>query len=89
MPYGLSTIDVLYDRAKTTFNALATLLSTDDYFSGTRKPGMLDAAVFAYTHLVLDEELGLGNGELRRIVMDIGELVKHRKRVYKYCFGNI
>ena len=52
------------------------------------EPGLLDAAVFAYTHLLLDEEMRWEEMRLQRQVMERGNLVRHRKRCYKQFQGN-
>ena len=52
------------------------------------EPGLLDAAVFAYTHLLLDEEMRWEEVRLQREVMKRGNLVKHRKRCYNKFQGN-
>ena len=48
---------------------------------------MLDAEVFAYTHLVLEEGMGWGDGRLGREVRRWGALVEHRERMLKRCWG--
>ncbi|KAJ1326470.1 SAM complex protein [Microdochium nivale] len=52
--------DELYDGAREAFSALATCLhgedgggAGDEWFFGADAPGVFDAAVFAYTHLIL------------------------------------
>ncbi|OCK79375.1 hypothetical protein K432DRAFT_393960 [Lepidopterella palustris CBS 459.81] len=73
----------LYEDAKEAFGALETVLGDDEWFFGAEKPGLFDASVFAYTHLLLDDGLGKGWAEsrLQNIVMQRGKLVAHRGRI--------
>jgi metaxin len=77
--------EAIYVAAREGFEALSTLLGKDNYFFGGETPSLLDASVFAYTHLLLDEDLGNGWQETRlcRVVQDHPNLVRHRKRIYK------
>jgi metaxin len=43
--------------------------------------------VFAYTHLLLDEDLGWVDRRLGWEVMARGNLVRHRRRLYKRFFA--
>ncbi|MCJ1306780.1 hypothetical protein MMC25_000423 [Agyrium rufum] len=65
--------------AREAFEALATLLGDDEWFFGADRPGLLDASVFAYACLALDEDLGMEEGgkgwrdqRLRDIIRDVG-----------------
>ena len=87
------TDDGLYAEAGAALDALATLLagSGTGWFFGNESPGEFDAAVFAYTQLLLGppEEGGLGWADSR--LADLarwaggGELYAHRERVWD-CF---
>jgi len=81
--------NILYNGAADAFSALSTLLGEDNWFFGGEEPGILDVSLFAYTHLLLDEELGHGwaDTRVRWVLVDHKNLVKHRKRLYKRCFG--
>ncbi|KAL8736108.1 MAG: hypothetical protein Q9181_002549 [Wetmoreana brouardii] len=83
-------IDALYRESDNAFSALSELLGDDDWFFGKNAPGLLDAAVFAYTHLLLDESMSWKTAEEK-----LGEglregrwknLVEHRKKIYENCY---
>ena len=67
--------------AEGAFEALSNRLGKDSWLGG-KEPGILDAAVFAYTHLVLDMRVEGLEGMLRRFE----NLVAHRDRVYHSYF---
>ena len=48
---------------------------------GVRQPGMFDAEVFAYTYLVLDERIGMGESRLARGLKRWENLIGHRERI--------
>jgi metaxin len=80
----------LYNQAEEAFAALETLLGDDDWFFGASGPGLFDASVFAYTHLLLDEGLGKGwlDTRLRDALLSRRRLITHRDRVMgKYFAG--
>ncbi|KAI4096464.1 MAG: hypothetical protein LQ344_000972 [Seirophora lacunosa] len=78
--------DTLYRASDAAFAALSQLLGADEWFFGAEAPGLMDAGVFAYTHLLLnggmmgwkeeDERMGRGlrDGRWRN-------LVEHRGRI--------
>ncbi|KAL9592304.1 MAG: hypothetical protein Q9179_006854 [Wetmoreana sp. 5 TL-2023] len=83
-------IDALYRESDNAFSAVSELLGDNDWFFGEDMPGLLDAAVFAYTHLLLDELMGWKTAEEK-----LGEglregrwknLVEHRRRIYEKCY---
>lgn len=77
----------LYAEARNAFEALETLLGDDEWFFGTQTPGLFDAAVFAYTWLILDDTLGWRGDELQRCLGEFGALLQHRERLYQRCWG--
>ena len=77
----------MYRRAEEAFNALATLLSEDEYFFGAGQPGLFDASLFAYTHLLLDQGLGWQSTSLTDVLSKYDNLVDHRNRLLKQYFG--
>lgn len=79
----------LYARAREAFAALATLLESSGgyWFSGSAGPGLFDAAVFAYTHLLLDEGMGWPDGTVSVILGEFPSLVQHRERLFERCWG--
>ena len=81
--------ETLYNQAEEAFAALEMLLSDDDWFFGASGPGLFDASVFAYTHLLLDDNLGKGwlDTRLRNALMSRKRLIKHRNRVLDSYFS--
>ncbi|KAI1091940.1 hypothetical protein F5B19DRAFT_247939 [Rostrohypoxylon terebratum] len=76
----------LYEGAREAFEALSTILGDDDWFFGTVQPGLFDAKVFSYTHLLLDDRLVWGDWTLTEIVMEFPNLVAHRDRILESCW---
>jgi metaxin len=64
------------------------LLGKDDWFFGAKRPGLFDASVFAYTHLLLDDSLGKGwvDTRLRDALKERKRLVTHRDRILAAYF---
>lgn len=93
----------IYIEARGAFAALAACLeetaTESGWFFGTEAPGVFDAAVFAYTYLILLDpaaspadvdgasEVGWGGSTLANIVREFPALVRHRDRVYERCWG--
>lgn len=69
------------------FEALAALLAGDEWFFGEGSPGLFDAGVFAYTHLLLDEGMGWKKNELGDLLRGYPGLVAHRDRVLDRYFA--
>lgn len=80
--------ETLYTQAEEAFAALEMALSTDSWFFGAAKPGLFDASVFAYTHLLLDEGLGRGwlDTRLADAVRARKNLVRHRDSILASYF---
>jgi metaxin len=80
--------ETLYNQAEEAFAALETLLGKDDWFFGASGPGLFDASVFAYTHLLLDDNLGKGwlDTRLRDALMSRKRLTTHRNRILTKYF---
>ncbi|KAI8260673.1 Metaxin-1 [Colletotrichum sp. SAR 10_99] len=81
----------IYADARDAFEALATLLDESGsggtgWFFGAEEPTLFDASVFAYTHLLLDEQFGWVDRRLVELVKEFPALVEHRKRLLKMCF---
>jgi metaxin len=83
--------DTLYNQAQEAFAALETLLDADDWFFGAPGPGLFDASVFAYTHLLLDNRLGKGwsDTRLRDALMSRKRLISHRNRIVSTYFPGL
>jgi metaxin len=80
--------ETLYNQADEAFATLEAVLGKDDWFFGAQRPGLFDASVFAYTHLLLDEGLGKGwvDTRLRDALLARRRLVTHRDRVLARYF---
>lgn len=51
-------------------------------------PGLFDASVFAYTHVLLDENLDWKDKRLVDGLKQYGNLVLHQRRIMEGWFGN-
>lgn len=81
----ISEADIMRDAASA-LSALSELLGQEQWFFGQKQPSMLDASIFAYTHLILDESLQWGENELARQVSQHQNLVAHRERILNQFF---
>lgn len=86
---SLIDADDLYTRAAKAFQSLSSTLGDDIYFFGNPDPGLLDASVFAYTHLLLDQNLGWQTATLVNLVKQHPNLVHHRSRLLTTYFERI
>ncbi|KAJ5082445.1 hypothetical protein N7532_011488 [Penicillium argentinense] len=79
-------IDVadLEGDAVNAFEALSSLLGDDDHFFGRPNPGLFDASVFAYTHLILDEGMGWKQNRLAPLLREHQNLVQHREKLLRF-----
>ncbi|KAH6690560.1 hypothetical protein F5X68DRAFT_274472 [Plectosphaerella plurivora] len=91
---GFIDTDVLYADAKAAFSALETILletsgsgSADGFFSGAAEAAILDAEVFAYTNLILDETLGWVDNHLRNYLSEYPALTRHRENMLRTYFS--
>jgi metaxin len=81
-PY-VDVADLEADAANA-FQALSALLGEDDHFFGRPNPGLFDASVFAYTHLILDEGMGWKRNRLAQLLREHTNLVQHRERLLRF-----
>ncbi|KAF2997193.1 hypothetical protein E8E13_006341 [Curvularia kusanoi] len=82
--------ETLHNQAEEALEALDSLLGEHDWFFGAGKPGLFDASVFAYTHLLLDDGLGKGwlDTRLRNTLKPRQHLVAHRNRILEQYYSN-
>jgi metaxin len=80
--------DDLYAEVVGAFQALSTLLGDDENFFGTAQPNLFDASVFAYTHLLLDNNLGWQNKRIPDSLRRNANLVQHRQRIVDKYFSS-
>lgn len=80
--------EILYSDAEEAIAALESVLGSNKWFFDAKRPGLFDASVFAYTHLLMDESLGNGwdDTRLRDIVLRQKGLVAHRNRILTTYF---
>ncbi|ORY19500.1 hypothetical protein BCR34DRAFT_552242 [Clohesyomyces aquaticus] len=80
--------DFLYAEADEAFAALESVLGSDKWFFEAKRPGLFDASVFAYTHLLIDESLGNGwvDERLRDLVLRRKGMVTHRNKILTTFF---
>ncbi|KAI9773001.1 MAG: hypothetical protein M1839_002271 [Geoglossum umbratile] len=74
-------VDSLYTEAERALEALSVVLGWNEYFFGRATPGLFDASVFAYTHLLLDSNMGWKEDRLVKSVQKWENLVQHRERI--------
>ena len=81
-------IDVksLFRDTEKAWEALSELLGDDDYFFAEEDPGLFDAGVFAYTHLLLSESLEWKDRRLSNGLSNYNNLVEHSHRVSERYF---
>lgn len=79
----------LYADAAAALRALSALLADDDWFLGAAGPGLFDADVFSYTHLILDGDGALDwrDPRLAECLAGLDNLKRHRQRLYERCWG--
>lgn len=82
---SVSELDLIEDGQEA-LSALSTLLGTEEWFFGSEKPGLFDASVFAYTHLLQDEKMGWKENQLGNALQTLENLVEHRNRLLRLYF---
>ncbi|KAK8069578.1 hypothetical protein PG994_006194 [Apiospora phragmitis] len=69
------------------FRGTLAALGPDEWFFGSSQPGLFDAAVFAYTHLLLEDSLEWIDTRLQDSLLKYPALVEHRKKLFSRCWG--
>ncbi|BCR86443.1 putative mitochondrial outer membrane protein (Sam35) [Aspergillus chevalieri] len=82
--YKYIDVSDLEAEADNAFEALSTLLGNQQNFFDRPKPGLFDASVFAYTHLILDDGMGWKQNRLGQLLKKYKNLVQHRERLLRY-----
>ena len=80
--------DHLLEQATSAFKALSTFLGDDRTFSRDKRPGLLDAAVFAYTHLLLRDDIAWRNRNMIEVLKTYQNLVQHRNGLMERYFSS-
>lgn len=79
--------ETIYRESAIAFEALQVLLGDDDYFFGAKKPGLFDASVFAYTHVLLGEFLPqLKDTRMMDGLKESANIKQHRDRILQEYF---
>lgn len=78
--------DAIYRESDKAFEALSELLGDDENFFGEKVPGLFDASVFAYTHVLLDERIDWKDGRMQEGLRRCQNLVAHREKILKAYF---
>ncbi|KAH8194261.1 hypothetical protein TruAng_011569 [Truncatella angustata] len=88
---GTTRVDptTIFRDAEQAFDALAAALGSGDWFFGNPGPGLFDAALFAYTHLLLDESLPWADTRLTDSLKRYQPLVDHRNRILNICWPDL
>lgn len=77
----------LYNKADEAFQALSTLLGEQKFFFGQTTPGLFDASLFAYTQVILDDDLDWRTPVLKMALQKYENLVQHRARLVRGFFS--
>ncbi|KAI1615461.1 hypothetical protein EDD36DRAFT_189479 [Exophiala viscosa] len=78
----------LYSKAEEAFKALSWLLGDDQFFFGQTTPGLFDASLFAYTQIILDDDLEWKTPTLKLALQRYDNLVQHRARLVRGFFSS-
>ena len=79
-------VEALYRECDAGFASLSELLGTEDWFFGGSSPGIFDASIFAYTHVLLDSEIDWRDTRMREILKKYENLIQHHERIYTNYF---
>ena len=82
-------VESLFRDAEKAWEALSELLGNDQYFFAEETPGLLDASVFAYTHLLLSETMCWNDKRLANALAKHDNLVRHSERISRRYFEGI
>jgi metaxin len=77
--------DDVYADAEAAFASLDCILGTNDWFFNASSPGLFDATLFGYTHLILTMRWHEKEATLERMVRKHRNLVEHEMRLRKHC----
>lgn len=83
---GVVVEEDIFRDSENAFSALAELLGSDQWLFGQSQPSILDASVFAYTQLILDESLGWGSNKLAEQLRQHQNLTGHQGRILNQYF---
>lgn len=78
--------EAIYRESASAFEALSELLGNEEFFFAATKPQLFDAAVFAYTNLLLDRNLSWQDARMSNDLKQWQNLVDHRERILRGYF---
>ena len=78
----------LYAKADKAFQSLSTLLGDNKFFFAQSTPGLFDASLFAYTQIILDDQLDWKSTALKLVLQNHDNLVRHRARLIRGFFSS-
>lgn len=79
--------NAIMDEAQEALETLSTMLGDKDWFFSADEPGLFDASVFAYTHLLLDDKtMRWRQNRLAIMLRRHDNLIRHRGRIAKLYF---
>lgn len=84
--FTIIDVEALFREAERAWAALSEQLGDDAYFFSQEKPGLFDANVFAYTHLLLDGSMGWSDTRIQSGLKDCKNLLEHRERLLRLYF---
>lgn len=87
-PGGVIVADDIYADAEEAVLALSTALGQDEWFFGGVDPGLFDAALFGYLHLILTLGWDEKEAGLLRAVRKYPNLVVHEGRIRRRVYPN-
>ena len=99
-PRARIDVDDIYARAALSLDCFATALANEEAMFGEGSawvlggddrgnPTLVDAALFAYTHLLLDESMGWKDKRLVRSVERFAPLRRHHDRIMREFYGDV
>ena len=84
-PGGIVDAEEIMADAEAALAALSEALGTDRWFFGGEEPGVVDANVFGYTHLILTLAWNEPDATLKRSVQKFANLAAHEDRMRRVC----
>ncbi|CAJ2502922.1 Uu.00g103160.m01.CDS01 [Anthostomella pinea] len=78
--------EAIYNGAREAFGALEAELGNKPWFFGSSQPGLFDATVFSYTHLLSDKGSGWEDLRLTHILDEFPGLNMHTLRISQKCW---
>ncbi|KAJ3276195.1 hypothetical protein HDV01_005643 [Terramyces sp. JEL0728] len=85
----MMAVKPIYGQAQVCLDGLSLLLGDQQYFYGSR-PTTLDAAVFAYIHIILSlMSKSSSDSKLRKLVLQHDNLVQYSRRLWQNWYARV